>query len=165
MWKSGMLARCSHRTCMDMLSVGVCDRVSVHTLTVLAEKKESLPSIDLADRPVPQEEPSSLPRRSTPWDQAEICSRIPDASTRRLSHSQGKASELTLLRRDRVLIKPLQVCVECSPRLRLRPQVRVCHPKCSSCPSGPVWSRHLQRTAAQPQLVSGPAAAGVAVIL
>lgn len=35
MWKSGMLARCVTGTCTDMLSVGVCDRASVHTLTVL----------------------------------------------------------------------------------------------------------------------------------
>lgn len=42
LWKSRMLARCFNRTCMDMLSVGVCDRMSVHTLTVLAGEKKRI---------------------------------------------------------------------------------------------------------------------------
>lgn len=44
---------------MDMLSVGVCDRMSVHTLTVLAgKKKEFLSSINLEDMPVAHDEPN-----------------------------------------------------------------------------------------------------------
>lgn len=42
MLKSRMPARCVNRTCTDMLSVGVCDRMSVHMLTVLVGKKEYL---------------------------------------------------------------------------------------------------------------------------
>lgn len=38
-----------------MLSVGVCDTMSVHTLTVLAGKKEFLSSINPEDMPVPHD--------------------------------------------------------------------------------------------------------------
>lgn len=62
LWTSGMLARCFNRTCMDMLSVGVCDTMSVHTLTVLAGKKEFLSSINLEDLLVPHDAPNLFPQ-------------------------------------------------------------------------------------------------------
>lgn len=60
MWKSGMLARRFDATCMDMPSVGVCDRMSVHTLTPSAGKKESLSSISLDHAPVQIYFPNTL---------------------------------------------------------------------------------------------------------
>lgn len=93
LWKSRMLARCFNRTCMDMLSVGVCDRMSVHTLTVLAGEKKNFspPSISKTCQSHTMKQmyfPSALLS-------AEICSSAADAeiSAHHIVH--------TLLQQDR----------------------------------------------------------------
>lgn len=73
---------------MDMLSVGVCDRMSIDTRTVLAEKKKKqfLSSINLEDMPVAHDEPNlfsqhlALCGAETRIQDAEICSFHTDAA-------------------------------------------------------------------------------------
>lgn len=139
-----------------MLSVGVCDRMSIDTRTVLAEEKKKTISLlhqswRHASRTWWTKFIFPTPCSLRGWDAHPRCRNLllshrccRDLSTRHLLHLEGKTTRLIL--QDWVLIKRLRLCVECLPPLRLHPQVRVCHPKCSSSLSGPVWSRHLERT-------------------